>query len=191
MKSKNKKRLVGFLTIAGTIALSFTLVSIPTDTLLRVIGTNNAYVFMYVIAVLGSITTFASIPYPLILISLVSGGLNPLLAGAVTALGVSTSDTCTFFAARRGRALLPQNVSTSLTKFAAWLHRHPKILTPCLALYGTLSPLSNDFAVISLSLMKYRYWQVVPVLAVGNMIYNISVAFLGVYAYDWVIAYFS
>lgn len=186
MKLINKKRLIGFLTVGGTIALSFALVSIPTDTLLSVIGTNNAYVFMYVIAVLGSITTFASIPYPLILISLVSGGLNPLLAGVVTALGVSTSDTCTFFAARRGRALLPKNVSASLTKFAAWLHRHPKILTPCLALYGTVSPLSNDFAVISFSLMKYRYWQVVPALGIGNMIYNISIAFLGVYAYDWI-----
>ncbi len=182
--------MVGFLTIGGTIVLSFVLVSIPTDTLLRIIGTNNAYFFMYVIAVLGSITTFASIPYPLILISLVSGGLNPLLAGAVTALGVSTSDTCTFFAARRGRALLPENASASLMKFAHWLHKHPKIFTPCLALYGTVSPLSNDFAVISLSLMKYRYWQVVPVLAVGNMIYNITVAFLGIYAYDWIVGLF-
>lgn len=187
MKLITKKRLVGFLTITGTIALSLTLVSIPTDTLLTYIGTNNAYVFIYVIALLGSITTFASIPYPLILLGLVSGGLNPLLAGALSACGVITADTCTFFAAQRGRALLPQNVSSSLTKFSQWLHRHPKFLTPCLALYGTVSPLSNDFAVISLSLMKYSYWQVVPMLAIGNMIYNIGIAYMGVYAYDWII----
>jgi uncharacterized membrane protein YdjX (TVP38/TMEM64 family) len=186
MRRPSRKRVIGILTIIGTIALSLTLVSIPTETLLDTIGSQNAYLFVYLIALLGSITTFASIPYPLILISLVAGGLNPLLAGALSALGVITSDMITFYAARRGSALLPKRVSGSLGKASEWLQKYPKMFFPCLALYGTVSPLSNDLAVISLSLMGYSFWRVIPTLAIGNMIYNIGVAFLGVYAYDWI-----
>lgn len=191
MKSARRKRLLGILTIASTIVLSLVLVSIPTDTLLDVIGTQNAYVFVYLIAFLGSITTFASIPYPLILLGLVAGGLNPLLAGVLSGLGVITSDTLTFFAARRGSALLPKRITHSLQTLAKWMAKHPKLLSPALMLYGLLSPLSNDFAVISLSLMRYPFWRVVPLLGVGNMAYNIGIAYLGVYAYDWILSWVS
>ncbi len=186
----SKKQLIGALTLLGTIVFSLVLVSIPTDTLLEYIGTNNAYVFVYLIAFLGSISTFASIPYPLILIGLVAGGLNPLLAGILSALGVSTSDTLTFFAAHKGRVLLPENISRSFQKMSVWIGRHPTLFNPALVLYGIFAPLSNDFAVISLSLMKFSFWRVVPVLAIGNMIYNIGIAFLGVYAYDWIVGLF-
>ncbi len=188
MRRLNKKKIIGICAIAGTVIFSLLLVSTPTDTILGYIGTENAYVFVYVIALLGSITTFASIPYPLILIGLVAGGLNPLLAGILSGMGVITSDTLTFFAARQGRALLPEHVAGSLTKISGWTEKHPKLFLPGLALYGTLSPLSNDFAVISMSLMQHSFWRVVPALAVGNMIYNIGIAFLGVYAHDWISA---
>lgn len=190
MMFRNKKRVAGILIILGTVVLSLTLVSIPTDTLLGYIGTNNAYLFIYLIAFLGSITTFASIPYPLILLSLVAGGLHPLFAGIISALGVSTADSCTFFVARRGSNLVSEKFSHSLERVSTWIERFPRLFLPVLALYGVFSPLSNDFAVISLSLMRYSFWKVIPTLALGNMIYNIGVAFLGVYAYDWIIGLF-
>lgn len=190
MKRLNKKKIIGLVTVAATIAFSLYLVSIPTDTLLDAIGPSNAYLFMYVIAFVGSITTFASIPYPLILISLVAGGLNPLGAGALSAMGVITADIVTFFAARRGSALLPEHLAGSLHKIEQRLENHPKLFLPCLTLYGLLSPLSNDFAVISLSMMRYPFWHVVPALAIGNFGYSIGIAFLGVYAYDWVMGIF-
>lgn len=190
MMSLDKKRLAALATVALTIALSLLFVSIPTDTLLQLIGTENAYVFMYVIAFVGSITTFASIPYPLILIGLASGGLDPTLIGLVSALGVTSADTFTFFAVKRGSILLSDSFQESLMKLREYIKTYPKLLAPGLTLYGTLSPLSNDFAVIGLSLMRYSFWRVIPALAVGNIIYNLALAHLGVYAYDWVVGLF-
>lgn len=181
-----RKKILGFFAIGATIGASLFLVSIPTDTLMEYIGTDNAYLFMYAVAFIGSITTFASIPYPLILIGFAAGGLSPLWVGLASALGVITADTVTFIAARHGRALLSEKVQASFERVSAWITRHPRLLTPGLVAYGTVSPLSNDFAVISLSLMRYTYWRVVLPLAIGNLIYNLSIAYLGVYAYDWV-----
>lgn len=186
MNHLRKKRLLGALVVVGVVTLSLALVSIPTDVLMDRIGTDNAYIFMYVIALVGSITTFASIPYPLILIGLAAGGLNPILIGLTAACGVITSDSITFFAARKGRVLLGEKLQHAFIALHARLKRHPRLLTPFLILYGSLAPLSNDFAVISFSLMKYRFLQVIPALAVGNMIFGVVVAYLGVYGYDWI-----
>lgn len=178
---------MGILALLGTAALSFAFVLIPSDTLIAAVGTENVFLFMYAIAFLGSITTFASIPYPLILLGLASGGVNPLQIGLVSALGVITADTFTFFAARKGSALLGERLQASLTQLALYVERYPRLVTPGLVLYGTLSPLSNDFAVISLSLMRYAYHRVVLPLAVGNVVYNVGMAYFGVYAYDFVV----
>jgi uncharacterized membrane protein YdjX (TVP38/TMEM64 family) len=180
------KRIIGALIIVATVALSFTLVSIPSERLIALVGTQNVYLFMYLVALGGSITTFASIPYPLVLLGLAAGGINPLAIGLVSALGVCTSDSLTFFAAQKGRVLLSDKLKASLEKVASYVERYPRLVTPGLVLFATFTPLSNDFAVVSLSLMQYKYRQVVIPLAIGNMCANVGVAYLGVYAYDWI-----
>jgi membrane protein YqaA with SNARE-associated domain len=190
MNRLNKKKIVGVLTVVVTIGLSLLLISIPTDKLLNNIGTDNAYVFMYLVAFLGSITTFASIPYPLILIGLVAAGMDPLIIGVVSALGVITSDSVTFFVSKKGQILLSKKLQIAFDSLAKYIKKYPRLLTPGLVVYGTVSPLSNDFAVISLSLMKYKYFRVIPPLAIGNILYNVGLAFLGVYAYHWIIGIF-
>jgi len=186
----DRSRLGGILTVVLTVVFSVGLVSIPTDTLIGYLGTENGYLFMYLIAFVGSITTFASIPYPLFLISLAAGGFSPLLIGLTSALGVITADSVTFLVAQKSRVLLSDGLQASITKIGSHIERYPHLLTPGLVAYGTLSPLSNDFAVMTLSLMKYHYLQVIPPLAIGNIIYNIAVAYLGIYAYNWIVGLF-
>jgi uncharacterized membrane protein YdjX (TVP38/TMEM64 family) len=185
-RDKYKRILAGSFVLLLVCASLF-LASIPSDTLIEKIGAENIYVFMFLLALVGSISTFASIPYPLILIGLSVGGADPLMLGLASAFGVITSDTVTFFTIRRGRQFVGEAMLGSMERIASYIQKYPRLLTPGLMLYGMLSPLSNDFAVISLSLMRYSFFAVVFPLAVGNVIYNLSVAYLGVYAYDWIV----
>jgi hypothetical protein len=183
----NTKRIFGYLVIVVTVICSLWLVSIPTDTLLGYVGVENVYLFMFLVAFVGSLTTFASIPYPLILLGLAAGGVNPLFIGLASASGVITADSLTFAAVRRGRVLVNDKILGAIERLSTHIKKHPRLLTPGLLMYGTFSPLSNDFAVISLSLMKYKYLRVIPFLAIGNIFYNVGIAFLGVYAYEWIV----
>jgi len=142
---------------------------------------------MFLIAFVGSLTTFASIPYPLILLGLAAGGVNPFLIGLASASGVVTADSLTFLAVKRSRVLVNEKILGAVETLSTYIKKYPRLLTPGLVLYGTFSPLSNDFAVISLSLMKYKYVRTIPFLAIGNIVYNVGIAFLGVYAYDWIV----
>jgi len=186
MEQINRKKAFGFLVIVTAIVFSLLLVSIPTDTLFGYIGTENVYLFMFLVAFVGSLTTFASIPYPLILFGLAASGVPPFLIGLASAMGVITADSFTFVAVKRGRVLVNDKIISAIEKLAIYIKKYPRLLNFGLILYGTVSPLSNDFAVISLSLMKYKFFRVIPFLAIGNIFYNVGIAYLGVYAYDWI-----
>lgn len=190
MTRVNKKQVISYFLIGALVVASLVLVAIPTDTLIGYVGTENVYLFMFLIAFVGSLSTFASIPYPLILIGLAAGGFNPFLLGITSASGVVISDSLTFLATKRGRTLVSEKILRSVDMAAAYINKYPRLLSPGLVLYGTVSPLSNDFAVISLALMKYRYVRIIPFLAIGNIFYNVAIAYFGVYAYDWIVALF-
>jgi hypothetical protein len=187
MKSNLWRKFLGVVLIGSIVFGSLWITITPADDLIGYFGTENIFLFMYLIAFLGSISTFASIPYPLILLGLAAGGIDPLLIGMVSALGVITADTGTFLVTTRGRALLNEKIRAAADRIGARIKARPRLLTPGLLLYGTIAPLSNDFAVITLATLQYPFWRVIPPLAVGNMIYNIGIAYLGVYAYDWIV----
>lgn len=180
MKFKlDKSKLIAFIAIVLTIAFSLFVASVPNSFFTEYIGTENIYLFMYLIALVGSISTFASIPYPLILIGLVSGGADPIYTGLASALGVVSADAFTFFAVQKGKVLLNEKLQNSVEHLGEIIKKYPKLVFPGLFLYGTVSPLSNDFAVITFSLMKYNYLKVAIPLAIGNIIYNITLAYYG------------
>lgn len=177
MKPQTKRRVTRAIIIICAIVFSLSLSAIPSDTLISLIGSENAYVIMYFIAFMGSISTFASIPYPLFILSFVAGGFDPLYIGIASAFGVITADSITFILVKRGKSLLSQKIKNSIETISEKVKKHPRLLTPGLIAYGTFAPLSNDFVVISFAAMRYHYFRIIPALALGNIIYNIAIAF--------------
>ena len=53
-------------------------------------------------------------------------------------------------------------------------------------LYDSLVPLSNDFIVISMGLARYPFWRVMIPLGLGNLVFNISLAYLALYVYGFI-----
>jgi uncharacterized membrane protein YdjX (TVP38/TMEM64 family) len=109
----------------------------------------------------------------------VGGGADPVYTGLASAFGVISADAFTFFTVKKGSAILNEKIKNSVEYLGEIIKKYPKLVFPGLLLYGTVSPLSNDFAVITFSLMKYNYLKVAIPLAIGNIIYNITLAYYG------------
>jgi membrane protein YqaA with SNARE-associated domain len=148
------------------------------------IGVKNAYALIFVLAFLGGMTTFSGIPYHLVLITLATGGLNPLLLGLSTAAGVMLGDSTSYYVGYQGSVIIPGALQKILIMIRNFGLKHPKILPLFFFLYGSLSPFSNDFIVISMGLSRYPYWRVMVPLGLGNLIFNISLAYLATQAYN-------
>lgn len=188
--SKKKHAIQFAAVILIFLAISLTLGSTSPDTLLGYIGTENAFILMFILGTIGGLTTFTGIPYHLILMSLAAGGINPIGLGISTAFGVMLGDSLMFVLGKQAKTVLPTNIMHRIKEMTQYIDNHPKLLNPALVLYGTFSPFSNDFIVASLSIMGYRYKQIIVPLTIGNIFYNIALAYLGYYAYEAIVGIF-
>ncbi len=181
---RNKKitRILG--AIAIFIFISFTVAQIPTNTLVDWIGSDNAWLLMFVLGAIGGLSTFVTIPYHVVLMSLASAGINPILLGTATALGVMLGDSAMFLLSKQIKKGLSEKHTKRIDSLAHVVKKHPRLLTPGLVAYGMFSPFSNDFIVAGLTLMNFKYLRIIVPLAMGNIVYNIALAYFGLYMYQ-------
>ncbi|KKS26342.1 MAG: hypothetical protein UU87_C0002G0021 [Parcubacteria group bacterium GW2011_GWA2_42_11] len=168
------------------ISLSIFFYFTPPDKLIGFVGVENAYLLIFVLAFIGGLTTFSGVPYHLVLIALAVGGLNPLFLGFSASIGVMLGDTTSYFIGLKGGELLPRAIQNIFQKMIAFFMRFPRLLPFFFLFYGSFIPFSNDFIVISMGLAKYPFWRVMVPLAIGNIFFNTGLAFLTVYAYNFV-----
>jgi membrane protein YqaA with SNARE-associated domain len=184
-KNKILKYIPRVMLILLFISMSFYFYAYSSpEELISFIGVKNAYALIFILAFLGGMTTFSGIPYHLVLITLATGGLNPLLLGLSTAAGVMLGDSTSYYVGYQGSVIIPGALQKILMMIRNFGLNHPKILPLFFFLYGSLSPFSNDFIVVSMGLSRYPYWRVMVPLGLGNLVFNISLAYLATQAYN-------
>src|SRR3989344_5807612 len=155
------------------------------------VGVENAYLLLFFLAFLSGLSSFGGVPYHLVLIALATGGLNPWLLGLGAAGGAMLGDSTSYFIGYQGRAVISQRLERLVQKFSSFFARHSKFLPLFFFLYGSLVPFSNDFIGISMGLARYPFWRVMIPLGLGNVVFNISLAFMATYAYEVLNSIFS
>ncbi|MDD5589815.1 MAG: hypothetical protein PHQ47_01415 [Candidatus Portnoybacteria bacterium] len=171
------------------LSLFFFIYSSP-EKFIGFIGVSNAYALIFILATLGGMTTFSGIPYHLILITMATGGLNPLLLGLATSFGVMLGDSTSYYIGYQGRIIAPPRWHGFFEKIYNFGLKYPKLLPFFFFIYGSFMPFSNDFIVISMGLARYPFWRLMIPLGLGNLVFNIGLSYLSIYAYNFVQFYF-
>lgn len=191
VKSKRfLKHLPIIIFIIFIIGYSFFLLHSSPEKLITFIGIENAYLLILVLAFIGGLSTFSGVPYHLVLIALAAGGVNPLLLGLSASFGVMLGDSTSYFIGYHGSAIVPGGVQKFLQKVQSFFMKYPKLLPLFFFLYGSFVPFSNDFIVISMGLARYPFWRVMIPLGLGNVVFNVSLAFLAIHAYGFLHIFF-
>ena len=183
MKKQILKYLPRVIFIIFLLSFSFLFYYSSPEKLIGWIGVQNSYLLIFILAFIGGLSTFSGVPYHLVLITLASGGANPLLLGTVTAVGVMIGDSTSYLLGYEGSEIIPARVQSIMEKIFAFGQKHPTALPVFFFLYGALTPFSNDFLVIPAGLAKYPFKKIMIPLALGNMVFNILLAYSGSYAY--------
>jgi membrane protein YqaA with SNARE-associated domain len=178
-------RIILFLLFVGATVFLYDYYSFPPDELLNALGISNAYAIMFALSFFGGRAIFSGIPYHAILIVFASGGLNPLLLGIVAATGVMAGDTAAYYLGYAGRTAIPEDMQTILRKVFSFCAAHPKLSPLAFFLYGSLVPFSNDFIAVSMGLARYSFWKVMIPLGLGNLVFNVSLAYISIYGYEF------
>ncbi|MBY0538776.1 VTT domain-containing protein [Patescibacteria group bacterium] len=156
------------------------------EALVDYIGVQNAYGLMFLVAALGGLSTFNSVPYLAVLFVLANTGVNPFWLGTVSALGVMCGDSFSYLLGRSGGAVIPDSFTWVFTNIKQFAIEHPKLYPSFCFVYGAICPLSNDFVTIASGIANISYKKVMIPLALGNIVFNIAFAYVSVYASTWV-----
>jgi membrane protein YqaA with SNARE-associated domain len=190
MKSKKIKLFLTLLPIVVGLGISFLFIFfVGADVLVEYIGTENAYVLMFTVAAFSGLSTFNSVPYYSVLLVLANTGVSPVLLGTASALGVMTGDSFSYFIGRQGSSLIPSVLEPIFDKINNLAKYKPNIYTLVCFLYGSMCPLSNDFITISSGMARISYLRVMLPLALGNIVFNIAIAYTAIYAHNWLVVW--
>lgn len=183
------KKIPVLLFITCLLAFSIFFYFVSPDTLIAYIGVSNAYFLIFILALIGGLTTFSGVPYHFVLIALATGGMNPWLLGLTTGFGVILGDSTSYYIGYRGREILSDKIHAFLGRIMEKAMRYPKLLPFFFLLYASFIPLSNDFLVISSGLAKYPFWKVIVPLAIGNIFFNTMLALFAAWGFGFVTAF--
>ncbi len=185
MKQKILTYVVPVVPIVMLVTFSVFFYYFSPEQVISYIGVENAYIMMFILSVLGGLSTFSAVPYHIVLIALATGGVNPYLLGGITAVGVMLGDSTSYYIGYQGQSLLSPRMKEVVEKLSMIKEKYPKLLPVIFLLYGSLLPFSNDLVVIPMGFLHYPFWRVITPLAIGNIIFNIALALLAVHAYGF------
>jgi membrane protein DedA with SNARE-associated domain len=179
------RQYIGLLPFVLTIVVSaiFYIFFTPAQ-LIDFIGVKNAYVLMMVTSLIGGLTTFNLVPYYSVLFILATSGVNPFYLGLASACGVMMGDSFSYYVGRQGGSMLSARLTKPFRFLNSLTETHPRAFPVLCFLYGSLSPLSNDFITIPAGVAHVPYMRVIGPLALGNIVFNVAFAYGAVYGYD-------
>ena len=117
--------------------------------------------------------------------ALTHAGLDPVITILVMTAGMTVADSTAFFLGRLGRANLGERasrMSRTLARAEERRHWFPLLI---LFLWAAFVPLPTEIVAVSIGLMGYPAYQVVPLLSVAVLIFNVLVGFGFVNAVAW------
>jgi membrane protein YqaA with SNARE-associated domain len=182
MVRTTNKRLTVLILILSLVAWGGLIYYFGSERIVEIIGVENGYILMFLIALFGGVSSLTGIAYPATILTLASGGLNPLYLALASAAGVTVGDTVYYVLAHRFSYLLSERgtVRKYIDKIRHWLKDKPKpVIAGAIYTYAAFTPLPNDILTIALGLARQPYLLVIPSLVIGNFTHTYLIAKFG------------
>ena len=185
MEKKNVYILLSVVVAIGTWTLFLHTHDI--STLVESVGVKNGYILMFMVALLGGVSSFGAVAYLATLLTLSAGGLDPVYLAFASGLGVSVGDTVYFFLGKKGiRKLILAREKNSpvlhkiLHAITEWFDKKSEVVTfTGIFILTAFTPTPNDLIAIAFGLAGRRYITTISALVVGNIVHTYLIATVG------------
>lgn len=191
MRNNNSKRIkIISLAIFGLFLLSVPITSliIGPQELIDSIGLSNGYILAFVVSFFAGFSALTILSFYSMLISLIVGGLNPVLLGLIAGLSIASGDIILYYFCRTGRDLITGKIDTIIERGKAWFEKKNRIRwVPSISyLYMSFAPLPNDWLLLLLASIRYPRSRIYPIILLGDITHAIVITLLaskGIYLF--------
>ena len=173
------KFILALLVLVGVASL---LVYVGPEKIIDLLGLENVYLTVFVLGIIGGVSTFSAAGFYATIFSLALGGANPFILALFSAPGVLIGDYIFWYIGVQGRQAINEEYNSYLLKFSSWLRRKPKWFTPVVVyIYTGFTPFPGDFLMFTLAVLNYKFRQIFIPTLLGNYTLALLVSVLGVY----------
>ncbi len=185
--SSPKKYFTFGLIIAFLLGWSTLLFVVGPEEMVRRIGVENGYIFLFLLATFGGLSSLTVSSLYASLVTFAAGGLDPWLLGIVTGSGVTIGDSFFYLLGYQGRAITSGKLQKIFQKISRWISKSPDWLVPVIVFaYAGLTPLPNDILTVSLGMAKVAWRKIILPLLLGNIILMTIMAYGTIYGIEFV-----
>lgn len=175
-----KKHYIIAIAVLFIAIWAITLIFISPDEIINEIGVQNAYIIIFLLAVIGGLSTLTGTSFFVTLATFANGGADPLLLGLIGGLGIFISDSVFFFLANQGVKVFDKKENSFRSKILKSIEKVPHWLMGIFVfVYVGFSPLPNDILMIGLALGKVKYRKVALAILAGSFSISLITAFIG------------
>lgn len=165
------KTIFIYLLVAIFIAWNVTLFMLDLDDLVMMVGVHNLYLLFFFIAVTTGLSSLTAVTFYATLGSYVQLGLNPIILGIIGGFGMAIGDSIIYWLARQTRDLSNIRYSKIYKKLYKFIANLSDINVYIFVIfYTSFIPIPNDFLMVALGFLHYKYSRIIPLIILGNII---------------------
>ena len=144
--------------------------------LVRSFAEQYGYLGIFGVSIFSGFNIVVPIPVSAFMPLFFSLGLNIIFVILVIAVGLTVADGVTYVLGLLGRRIVSPN-SKILKRLYMFRDKNKYMPLIVLALFASFAPLPNEVLIIPMAFMGYRARHVIPIVFVGNIIFNSITAF--------------
>ena len=187
MEERSLKR-IGFvvllvLLVLGWLTLFF--VSSPEE-VVEWLGVTNGYLVVFLLGVIGAVTSLTSVStYPAIY-TLAAGEMNPGLLVVISGVGLTLGDFLFILLGISARGVLSEGTKERVARFLAWLYQRPTVVIQFfLFVWVGLTPFANNLLTAPLAVTEFPARKMVVPIFLGNLVLPVLTVWLGMKGVAW------
>ncbi|WP_244603451.1 VTT domain-containing protein [Methanococcoides sp. NM1] len=140
----------------------------PPGEIVERLGVRNIYIFVFLLAMIGGVSTFTSTTFYAALITISLGGVNPIWIALFASIGLTFGDLVFYYLGTKGRQCIKGKYAGNVFRLTKWMEKIDDRITMLMIFFYSLTPLPSDIIAISLAIVGFPFRKMLIPLFVGN-----------------------
>lgn len=139
----------------------------PED-IINFIGINNVYTFIFLMALVGGVSTFTSTTFYTTLITLSVGGVNTIIVALLASIGLTLGDMLFYYLGSQSKQCIKKRYENKINRFVSYFEKTGDTIVMVMIFLYSLVPLPSDILAITLAIAEFPFKKMIIPLLLGN-----------------------
>ena len=170
-RTNDKKNIIIVMSIALFIILwSILLHCYPPGEIVSMMGVRNIYIFIFMMAMIGGVSTFTSTAFYTTLITISLGGVNPIWVAFFASIGLTLGDMLFYYLGLMCKQCIKGKYVTYVDILTKKMERFDDRIIMLVVFFYSLTPLPSDIIAIALAMLGFPFKKMIVPLLAGNFV---------------------